>query len=46
MLDLPDDANTDDLDANFKKGVLTLTIGKQKAGKDSGRTVEIREEKE
>ena len=46
MLDLPRDANTDELDASFKKGVLTLKIGKSKEEKNSGRTVEIREEKD
>lgn len=45
VLNLPDDVDTDDLDASFKKGVLTLKIGRMESkAQSSGRRVEIRQE--
>ncbi|MFT5115156.1 MAG: HSP20 family protein [Parasphingorhabdus sp.] len=43
MLDLPDNANTDQLDTSFKKGILTLKIGKHKEQASTGRNVDIRD---
>lgn len=44
VLNLPDDADTEDLDAGFKRGVLTLKIGRLKQAKSAGRTVEVRKD--
>ena len=42
ILDLPEDAETENLDASFKKGILTLKLNKKKTVESEARKIEIK----
>ncbi len=44
LLTLPANANPEGIDAKFKNGVLTLTIGKRPGSPEAGRRIEIKPE--
>ena len=43
VLSLPDNANEQEVKAQFKNGVLTITVGKTSQAKSTGRKIEINE---
>jgi len=42
VLDLPDDADAEDINAEFKDGVLTIKISRKEEAEQEGRSVEIK----